>query len=52
MVTMQREPSGDFFADWQCPPGDNRAMNNSLRYNPRLVGSLSVAQLISWGSTF
>ena len=27
-------------------------MNNGLRYNPRLVGSLSVAQLISWGSTF
>jgi len=51
MVTMQREQGG-FFAGWQCPPGDNRAMNNSLRYNPRLVGSLSVAQLISWGSTF
>ena len=51
MVTMQCEQGG-FFAGWQCPPGDNRAMNNSLRYNPRLVGSLSVAQLISWGSTF
>ena len=51
MVTMQREQGG-FFAGWQCPHGDNRAMNNSLRYNPRLVGSLSVAQLISWGSTF
>ena len=51
MVTMQCEQGG-FFAGWQCPPGDNRSMNNSLRYNPRLVGSLSVAQLISWGSTF